>query len=80
MSSTIAALRNGEVVDLEGLKLIIDGDGYGIGHGDIYVAERNSGPKLLTCERHDHTNGWIVPRENDYPYDTWECVKVKEGD
>ncbi len=43
--------------------------------GDLYLAERNTGPKLLTC-RSVNTRGWIVPVENAYCFDTWECAKV----
>lgn len=76
--NTIRALRRGEVVDLDGLRLVQDGDG-DVGPGDLYVAERNTGPKLLTCERVHEEGGWVVARENAYSFDTHECVKVKEA-
>ena len=43
--------------------------------GDTYLAERNTGPKLLTCEAVNE-RGWIRPVEMEYSYDTWECIKV----
>jgi hypothetical protein len=43
--------------------------------GDLYLAERNTGPQLLTC-KYVHPRNWIVPIENAYSYDTWECVKI----
>lgn len=44
--------------------------------GDIYVAERNTGPKLLTVKA-INPGGWIVPQEWGYTFDTHECVKVE---
>lgn len=44
--------------------------------GDFYIAERNTGPKLLECKEVDYRN-WIVATELAYSYDTWECVKVE---
>lgn len=44
--------------------------------GDTYLAERNTGPHLLTCWR-VHDKNWIVPVEEEaYCYDTWECIKI----
>lgn len=52
---TIRALRRGEVIDIEGIKLKMmtgpDGQEEQIREGDIYVAERNQGPKLLTAKK-----------------------------
>lgn len=45
--------------------------------GDMYLAGRNTGIKLLTCRTVD-PRGWIGPTTRDYPFDTWECVKVVE--
>lgn len=49
--------------------------------GDLYVAERNSGLKLLTA-REDPTEelNCIHPTTNEYSYDLWECVKVVEAE
>lgn len=45
--------------------------------GDMYVAKRNTGWKLLTCKEVDNVNGFIVPVEpNAYYFDTHECIKV----
>ncbi len=43
--------------------------------GDTYLAERNTGPHLLTCEKVDPRH-WIQAVEMAYSYDTWECIKV----
>ena len=43
--------------------------------GDTYLAERNTGPKLLTCLQ--VKNNYVVPVELAYCYDVWECVKVE---
>lgn len=44
--------------------------------GDTYLAERNTGPKLLTCDYVNKDDNWISPKEMEYCYDTWECIKV----
>jgi len=44
--------------------------------GDLYLAERNTGPKLLTCIKVNKEGGWIVPTGLDYCYDIPECVKI----
>ena len=72
---TLKALQRGEIIDLEGIRLKMD-DGE-IKPGDLYVAERNTGPKLLTAG--DIKYSCIFPTTIDYPYDIWECVKVHEA-
>jgi len=73
------ALRRGETLELDGILFKMDGDGT-VREGDLYIAERNSGPKLLTAKRIDIENGWIVPVDRyAYPYNIGECVKVKEA-
>lgn len=49
-----------------------------ITQGDIYLAKRNTGWKLLTCRENKIAKGYIVPMENAYPYNTRECYKVVE--
>jgi len=44
---TISALNRDEIVDLGGI-LVKKADGE-LKSGDLYVAERNTGPHLLTC-------------------------------
>lgn len=86
---TIRALRNGEVVDLGGIKFKMDVDENGkereIRKGDLYIAERNTGPKLLTAaevikpgEGPNGYGNWIMPTCTAYSYDIPECVKVVE--
>lgn len=79
---TLTALRAGEVVDLGGILVEMDeGD---IKNGDLYVAERNSGPHLLTarkvvwCTCGCGAIDFICPTTVDYPFDGHECVKVRE--
>lgn len=49
--------------------------------GDTYLAERNTGPKLLTCLSVVNNNfgepSYIVPKEFAYCYNAWHCVKVE---
>ena len=72
--ATIGALRAGQIVDLDGLLLVADkGE---IAPGDLYVAERNSGPHLLTASFLDI--GAVFPTTTAYPFDSGECVKVRE--
>jgi len=72
---TVKALRAGEVVEIEGVRFrAIEGE---IQPGDWYVAERNTGPHLLTCRENDKENRWIVPVEEKYSFDTGECVRVE---
>ena len=74
---TIHALRAGNIVDVKGLRLRMrDGE---IQPGDLYVAECNTGPRLLTCRGVSRTEGWIMPTTADYGYDIWECVRVEEA-
>lgn len=73
---TIRTLNSGEVIDLDGLRLRKrSGD---LGPGDLYVAERNADPVLLTCAR-VHPEGIVFPTTVDYPYDLHECVRVEES-
>ena len=44
---TLKKLLSGEIINLDGILLVRD-EGE-IKPGDLYVAERNTGPKLLTC-------------------------------
>jgi hypothetical protein len=46
--------------------------------GDLYLASRNTGIKLLTARKVDHGNGWVVPVEPAYVYDIHECQAVVE--
>jgi hypothetical protein len=84
---SIRALRNGEVLDLEGLRFRMDVDDKGnekeILPGDLYIAERNTGPQLLTADRivkeESICGGYVIPTTLNYPYDLPECVKVIEA-
>lgn len=84
---TIRALRDGQVIDLEGLKFKMDVDVEAhekkIVLGDLYIAERNTGPQLLTAlkvvEEESLCGGYIIPTTIHYPYDLSECVKVVEA-
>jgi hypothetical protein len=86
---TIKALRRGEVVDIGGIRLRMDIDHDGkekeIKKGDLYIGERNTGPKLLMAEKivgpgegPGGYGGWIKPTSTDYSYDIDECVRVIE--
>ena len=43
--------------------------------GDLYLAKRNGPPELLTCKSISERE-YVIPIENAYCYDTWECIKV----
>ena len=63
-----------EILDMFNLQEI----GGDIESGDLYIAERNTGPHLLTCKYRDVERGYIVPTTLAYLYNTCECVKVVE--
>jgi len=42
--------------------------------GDHYFAHRNGPVKLLTVDK--IKDGYVVPKEVDYCYDLYECVKA----
>ena len=46
--------------------------------GDLYLAQRNQGVKLLTCRYVNLEHRWVCPTTAAYPYDLHECVKVVE--
>ena len=76
MYATINALNRGETIDFQGIMLKkVYGE---IAPGDLYVAERNTGPHLLTCRTVDK-RGWINPSTMHYAFNTGECVKVEEA-
>jgi hypothetical protein len=74
---TIRALNSGETIDFEGLKLRkAEGE---LLPGDLYIAERNTGPKLLTCQEVKVNENYVVPKDFPaYCFDIHECVKVEE--
>ncbi|MFH1405064.1 MAG: hypothetical protein ABIH21_03120 [Patescibacteria group bacterium] len=77
--ATLRKLRAGEVVNLEGINFVMD-EGE-IQPGDLYIAERNTGPKLLTARKVDDQDLMcIFPTTLDYPYDLGECIKVREAE
>lgn len=72
---TLTKLRAGETVEVEGIPVqMVDGD---VELGDTYVAERNTGPHLLTAKVINKKDRWIVPEEPAYFYDIPECVRVE---
>lgn len=79
---TLRRLRAGEVIEIEGLRIIMDNTPLVV--GDLYIAERNTGPKLLTvreivmtsCGKHID---FVCPTTPDYAFDGHECQKVKEA-
>jgi hypothetical protein len=83
----IRALRAGQVLDLEGLRFRMAVDEQGVEKpiqaGDLYIAERNTGPQLLTAlkvvQEQSLCGGYIIPTTSNYPYDLPECVKVVEA-
>jgi len=68
------ALKTGLI---EGVSFVVTGGGRDIEPGDTYIAERNSGLKLLTCRDRNDEGGWINPVEIAYPYDTHECIRIE---
>ena len=76
---TVRKLQAGETIEFEGIKVTgIPGGKFM--PGDTYIAERNTGPQLLTVKRivveNNLLGGYIIPVEAAYAYDLPECVKV----
>jgi hypothetical protein len=75
-------------IEFEGTTVVIDLTYGSIRKGDIYMARRNTGWKILTARdvidraRADELGlkycGWIAPVEPEYPYDIMECFKAVE--
>ena len=66
------ALATGKI---EGVPFrVLDGD---ILPGDTYIAERNTGLRLLTCRQNNKDRGWVVPVGPEYLYDTGECFRIE---
>ena len=63
-----------KIVDFNGIRFVVSDDK--IQARDLYLAERNTGPQLLTCQFVNEEDGWIAPMEAAYLYDTCECIKV----
>jgi len=82
----VRKIRADKEIEFEGMILrLIPGKEYGndLEVGDTYLAQRNSGPKLLTVKEVHmkpearYTN-WVVPVEKDaYSFDLHECVGVE---
>lgn len=68
-------LQNTNIVNIEGVNIEFS-DEPPTQKGDIYVAERNVGPKLLTVRSIDKINGIVHPQEMAYSYDIRECRKI----
>jgi hypothetical protein len=78
-SPIMEALRRGETVSFDGI--LLRKDAGEIRSGDLYIAERNSGPRFLTAKEvvPKGKGGYIIPTTKDYSFDIWECIKVKEA-
>lgn len=75
---TLRQLRGGKVVDLDGLLFVMDGDGE-VAPGDTYIGARNT-VDIYTCQSVNTEHGWVNPEGIGYPFDTVECIKVREAD
>lgn len=74
-SETWNTLKQGQSAAFEGMTLV-PAEGQ-IRPGDTYVAERNTGLQLLTCKRVISDKNFIIPTENAYCFDIWECIPVE---
>jgi hypothetical protein len=80
---SLETLRQGHVMDLDGIQLIQD-EGE-IQPGDLYVGARNTGPHLLVAKEVIYVDesrliDYIVPTCGAYAYNGSECVKVREAE
>jgi hypothetical protein len=75
---TLRQLREGKVVELDGLLFVMD-EGE-LAPGDTYIGARNT-VDVYVCRRVDTTElDCVFPEGLGYPFDTHECVKVREAD
>ena len=67
---------NRYIIEIDGIKLEVENKLPK--NGELYIAERNIGPQLLTAKEVDTVNNWIVPVEfpNAYVYNISECNRV----
>ena len=73
---TLRVLRRGAAVDMGGLFFEMD-EGE-IKAGDLYIAERNTGPHLLMAREVREDPGWVHSTFTASSVDIGECVKVRE--
>lgn len=77
--ATIKALRAGEMVAFEGMGLVASEDQTPT-PGRTYIGERITGPHLATVARYvaedNLVGGYVIAKENVYPFDRIECVMV----
>ena len=50
------------IIDFEGTKVVTEDDPGGLMPGDIYMAKRNAGWKMLTCKKVEMS--FVVPLES----------------
>jgi len=83
MHTTIKMLREGQTIDFEGVSLVMEEGELCV--GDTYIAERSTGPHLLTVKKlvmmdpqyRDNVIDFVVSVENAYFFNAHECVKVR---
>lgn len=81
MYDSINALKRGEAINYRGFFFKkAKGD---LKAGDLFLAERNIGPLLLTAEKVVMAKcgcciDFVVPTTSNYSYNGHECVKVEE--
>lgn len=64
-------------VEIEGsFVTAIQSSGADLKPGDVYIAKRNTGWKLLICRKVDFDLGCVFPDNLDYAYNLHECHKV----
>lgn len=71
MNIVNVTLNTGEIISIDSHTT-----GRDLISGDVYVAKRNTGWELLTCDYVDNKLGYVAPKEVAYYYDLNECHKV----
>ncbi len=64
-----------EEIEIEGVLVLVDPSAE-IKPGDLYIARRNRPWRLLTCDRVNLKEDYIIPKERAYLFDTCNCKKV----
>jgi len=73
----LTKLDTGVEIDFEGVKIRKVGDWQDLKPGDTYIAERNTGPKLLTVREVDLASACIYAKEPAYAFDLGEVRKIE---
>ena len=62
------------IVNVEGVDIVVEDKLPAV--GELYIGERNDGPKLLIARELDYERRLVIPEGINYPYSFGECKRV----